>query len=95
MRRENTELNGRIGYSFNPSELQSVEVAQEIALVGIIPSRRGEPAGKKFTLAGQQFVVTGTATREEFLQAVEAAGLPVENFSRCPVDSTYLRISTD
>jgi hypothetical protein len=71
------------------------EMAQEMASVGIIPSDVPHFPGYKFCLAGQQFVVIGMATREEFLAAVEAAGLNADFFRYVPEKFNFIRVSTD
>lgn len=77
-------------------ELQvSPEIAEEIALVGIIPSSGLEPIGYRISINGQPFVVIGYATREEFVEAAKAAGLPhLERFRSVPLPH-FLRLSTD
>jgi len=72
-----------------------LETAQEIARVGMVATTRLYPVGHVYELCGQRFVVTGRATREEFLRAVEAAGLPRERFAQCPVQMLFDRVSTD
>lgn len=80
-----------------PSEA-TLDMAEQMAQVGIVPSAAGpeqEPIGHRFELAGQPFVVTGYATREEFLDAVERAGFPVAVFRHCPDGYHFQRVSTD
>lgn len=60
---------------FDTAEIQNIEAVQEMARVGIIVSREKAPVGHRFDMAGQRFVVTGHATREEFLEAVRRAAV--------------------
>lgn len=70
-------------------------IAEEIVQVGIMPSAKLLPIGHKVSINGQPFVVTGHATREEFIGTVRAANLPnPERFDSIPVPY-FLRLSTD
>lgn len=70
----------------------SLEQAKEINLVGIIPSGELDPPGTIVHFGGYPFIVEGEATREEFLAAVEASGIPgAFLFRECPAPF-FLRI---
>ena len=78
--------------------VHSKEQAAEIAKVGMCPSKAGpkkRPIGTRVKIAGHPFTVTGYATKEEFLAAVEAAGLPVRLFAGVPDGMYFQRLSTD
>lgn len=72
-------------------------MAREIAAVGIVPEAPPcSRIGDRFYIAGHPFAVTGYATREEFLDAVNQAGLEDdENFKAVPPGLHFLRVSTD
>ena len=76
----------------------SPRTAQEIAEVGILPSATQDPAGHVITINDQPFIVTGHATREEFLEAVERVIGP-QRVDMFRADLKYvryfLRVSTD
>lgn len=78
-------------------ELQDVceDTAREMALVGVIPVDELDPIGHVFEIAGQPFKVYGYCTKEEFLQAVEAAGMDPVPFYAIPETFKFERISTD
>lgn len=70
--------------------------AMEMLRVGIVPTSAFPPVGSVEVICGQPCVVTGYATREEFLGAVAGAGLDdIEAFQSCPHDLNFIRISTD
>lgn len=71
------------------------EMAQEVAKVGILPVRTAKPAGFHFELGGQPFVVTGEATREDFIAASKAAGFDFMDAKDVPASYTFLRVTTD
>ncbi len=85
-------------------ERQGRTAAMELEKVGIIPmvyTGDGVPhpedqIGLVFEVAGQRFMKTSVATREEFLAAVERAGLMNESFqSVASAADWFLRVSTD
>lgn len=75
-----------------------VDLAREMADVGIVPSTAGpetEPVGHCFLMAGQLFKITGYATRKEFLTAVAKSGRSPVPFMAVPDGMFFQRISTD
>jgi hypothetical protein len=71
------------------------ETCAEMALVGIVPSLESpaeEPIVHRFVMAGRMFEVTGYATREEFLAAVDRAGLSSPHFSAVPAEYNFQKI---
>jgi len=72
-----------------------LDAAREMAAVGIVPSIKPREPGHVLTLAGQRFIVTGPATRKEFLEAVARAGLPANAFAGVPKEFYFLKVSTD
>lgn len=87
----------RVGAELFNGELANLDLryAREMAAVGIIPSDPLDPIGHKFVLSGQNVIVTGYATREEFMAAVKATGMNVEMFHAMPARFKFQRISTD
>jgi len=71
--------------------------AWEVALVGILPSWIKHEIGKRFKMAGQPFIVTGYATKEEFIKAFNEQKFDDMNIKSFPnLDNLYfIRISTD
>lgn len=69
--------------------------AQEMAAVGIIPLWKRMPVGSVVTIAGQPFVVTGPATREEFLAKAKATFPEFPLWDAMPLEFTYHHVSTD
>ncbi len=75
-----------------------LEGAQAIAAIGIIASKKYLSVGYRFQLAKQWFVVTGEATRSDFLQAAARESIPeyaAINMADHPNTNYFLRISTD
>jgi hypothetical protein len=68
--------------------------AKEMIAVGIVPSLHPRPKGYQFWIGSQPVVVTGHATKAEFLEAVQAAGI-TGRFETLPENFHFLRISTD
>lgn len=78
-------------------EIEDVGLSQamEMARVGVIPSDKHDPVGSWLTLGGQRFVVVGHANKDEFLEAIENAGLDRQSYENVPDSYMFLRISTD
>jgi hypothetical protein len=92
-----TPMGFTLGVAIEAADVDQRQV-REMAAVGIIPSLQGpdtEPIGHKFEICGQTFVVTGYATRDEFLAAVEREGLPVHIFKQVPAKYYFQKVSTD
>lgn len=77
-----------------PEEIDQ-ETAGEIAAVGIAPARFKEPLGRVLIFAGQRFIVTGYVTKEEFVEAAAAVGLPRDLLLQVPENHFFHRVSTD
>lgn len=70
-----------------------VEIAQEMAAVGIIPMQPGLPVGSWSILGGQRFVITGFATPAEFHDAY--VGVMNEHPPDFSHNSWFYKVSTD
>ncbi len=72
-------------------------MAMEMATIGIVPAAQLKAVGFRFLMAGQEFIVTGHASREEFVAAAATVVAPedVAAFCTIPAGMYFLRISTD
>lgn len=70
------------------------EIAQQIALIGMFPLNRQPPNGEVILIGKQPFVVTGEATAEEFLAAIDALGLAT-SYRAPPPEFHIVRVTTD
>lgn len=72
-----------------------LDLAHDVAQVGIMPLWKPMPVGSIVTLAERRFMVTGPATREEFVTKAKATfpGFPL--WDAMPLNAVYHHVSTD
>lgn len=74
------------------------DVAKEVAEVGIFPTPDTMSIGHRFPIGTQPFVVTGVATRNDFLRAVAASSIDDAGKSilfNPPAGLNFYRVTTD
>lgn len=68
------------------------EIVNEMEKVGIVPSVFPRPVGHITRIGSRKFEITGRATYEDFMLAVQAAGEDPDTFSQIPRTVHFLHI---